>query len=377
MGPIDGNDYEKLKNALTRAKTLGKTVVVHIKTVKGKGYFPAENSPAGYHSIGAASHENTFHSVFAEKLCTIAEKDPSTVAVTAAMGIGTGLDKFGEIFPSRYFDVGIAEGHALTFSAGLCAAGLSPYVALYSTFLQRGYDSLLHDIALQELPVKILIDRAGLAHGDGATHHGIFDVSMILHVPNTVLFAPISYKSLTDILDFSSEYAGLIAVRYPNAQENEKALSMLHYLSDEMLCRVLCDFSDYDAPDYIFVTYGKIFENALSAAEKMRSEGFSVGLIVLETLKPYKDVAHLIFKYVNSKRVLFVEEGIKNGGAGTVLHEELMKLGLSPQTDYVISAIDDNFASPSTPCDLYSYVGLSTDDLVLKMKEGKTFDIQY
>lgn len=369
MGPVDGNDYGKIEAALTKAKSLGRTVVVHVKTVKGKGYPPAEDAPEGYHSVGASSPKSTYHSVFAEKLCEIAGQNDSVVAITAAMGIGTGLDKFGELFPKRYYDVGIAEGHALTFSAGLAAAGLSPYVAIYSTFLQRGYDSILHDIALQNLPVKILIDRAGLSLGDGATHHGIFDVAFLSHIPNITLFAPVSYESLCDILDFSSSFSSPIAIRYPNASENKDVLESFEYISKKHFCRVLCDYGKTNAPDWVFVTYGKILEKVVGAKQKLEDEGVRAGIIVLETLKPYGPVAETIFEYVDSKRILFVEEGIKNGGAGEILREELIKLGISKETDYRIAAIDDNFASPTSQCDLYSYVGLSSDKLVLKMKE--------
>lgn len=375
IGPIDGNDYEKVRAALSKAKSLRQTVVVHIKTTKGKGYCAAESHPEGYHSVGTSTNAPSFHSVFAEKLCEIAEKNENTVAVTAAMGIGTGLDKFGEKYPQRYFDVGIAEAHALTFSAGLAAAGLSPYVAIYSTFLQRGYDSLLHDIALQNLPVKLLIDRAGLALGDGATHHGIFDVSMISHIPNMTLLNPISYKSLEEMLDYASACDGPIAIRYPNAAENARLVSSLRYLSEDVRCRVLCDFPEDEIPELIYVTYGRIYERVISARMRLSEDGKKAGVIVLETLKPYDRVARLVYDYVNSKRVLFVEEGIKNGGAGEILHEELMKLGLSSITEYRIAAIDDNFASPGYPVDLYEYTGLSENDLVLKMKEEKAFDI--
>ena len=377
IGPIDGNDYDKVCAALLRAKSLGKTTVVHVKTVKGKGYAPAEESPDGYHSIGGVSVASSFHSVAAEALSDMAEVDGSIVAITAAMGIGTGLSKFGEKHPDRYFDVGIAEEHALTFSAGLSAAGLSPYVAIYSTFLQRGYDNLLHDIALQKLPVRLLIDRAGLSVGDGATHHGIFDVSFTSHIPNMRILAPIGYDSLRELFELSRDINSPIAIRYPNASENRSALDRLHYLANKGFCRVLSDFFEENAPEYIFLTYGKLYEKVLSAKDILVSEGYSVGVIVLESLKPYRDVAKCIFNTVNSRRIVFAEEGIKSGGAAELLREELLSLGLSSDTDYRIAAIDDNFASPESLCDLYDFVGLSAEKLALKMKEERSFDLRY
>jgi 1-deoxy-D-xylulose-5-phosphate synthase len=200
--------------------------------MKGKGYSPAESSPDGYHSVIRDADIRTFHTEFADKLISLAENDEKITAITAAMGIGTGLNVFGEKYPDRYFDVGIAESHALTFSAGLAAGGYKPFVAIYSTFLQRGYDNLLHDIALQNLPVKLMIDRAGLSVGDGATHHGIFDVAFISHIPNMTLLAPASYASLSDMIAYASNHNGPIAIRYPNGAEYEDLLAHFKNISE-------------------------------------------------------------------------------------------------------------------------------------------------
>lgn len=371
IGPIDGHDYEKMCKALTLAKQTGKACVVHVKTVKGKGYEPAESSPDGYHSIAASSQGGSFHSIFADELTSLAEKDERIVGVTAAMGIGTGLDRFGEKFPDRYFDVGIAEGHALTFAAGLAAGGNVPFVAIYSTFLQRGYDNLLHDIALQNLPVKIMIDRAGLAVGDGATHHGIFDVSFISHIPNMTLLAPASYESLREMTDFAAEHNGPVAIRYPNAAEPIVSSSFT-LLCDDVLCRISTDFNpDAVKPEYLFITYGSLVERVCIAAEALRNEGMNVGVILIETLKPYGNIADRLLPLISSsKRVVYAEEGIRNGGAAEITREELLRRGLDlAKTEYRIVAIEDCFASPDTPCELYGFVGLSPDRLVEKMKD--------
>lgn len=371
IGPIDGHDYDKLCRALSDAKAMGKTCVIHIKTTKGKGYSPAEESPDSYHSIANSSNSGSFHSVFADELITLAEKDESILAVTAAMGIGTGLDSFGKRYPKRYFDVGIAEAHALTFSAGLAAGGYKPFVAIYSTFLQRGYDSLLHDIALQELPVKIMIDRAGLAVSDGATHHGIFDVPFISHIPNMILLAPASYESLRSMMSFANRTDKPCAIRYSNSLEQSELLKSFEPVSLDNICKVSVDFAPNDAPEYLFITYGGLLERVAGAADILRSEGMKVGIILVETLKPYDRTAAVLFKLISSaKRVVYAEEGIKNGGAAEITLSELLSQGLDlTKTDYRIAAIEDNFASPESPCDLYDYVGLSPEKIAEKMRK--------
>ncbi len=371
IGPIDGHDYDKVCRALTLAKQTNKACVVHVKTVKGKGYEPAESSPDGYHSLAVSSAEGSFHAAFADELTTLAERDKRIVGVTAAMGIGTGLDRFGEAFPDRYFDVGIAESHALTFAAGLAAGGYIPFVAIYSTFLQRGYDNLLHDIALQNLPVKIMIDRAGLAVGDGATHHGIFDVSFISHIPNMTLLAPASYRSLRTMTAFAAEHNGPVAIRYPNAAEPSECLSRFSPLCEDADCMISTDFSPEASPEYIFITYGSLLERVCAAADILRKDGLSVGVILLEALKPYGKVADRLLPLISSaKRVLYAEEGIRNGGAAQITREELILRGLDlTKTEYRIAAIEDSFASPDNICELYDFVGLSPEKLAEKMKD--------
>ena len=369
IGPINGNDYDKVHSALSLAKESGRACVVHLKTVKGKGYSPAESSPDEYHSVAKSENSQTFHSTFSDELIKLADKDGKIVAVTAAMGIGTGLSSFGEKYPQRYFDVGIAEAHAVTFSAGLAAGGYKPFFAVYSTFLQRGYDNLLHDIALQNLPVKIMIDRAGLAIGDGATHHGIFDVSFISHTPNTVLLAPVCYESLSSMISYAADYDGPIAIRYANSSEKTELVSQFRRISDDMFSRVWVNYDIQNPPEYIFITYGDIYEKALGACKLLESRGIKAGVILVETIKPYKPVAKLIAELISSaKRVVYVEEGIKYGGAAEITREELISLGVDLScVDYNIAAIDDNFASPTNRCDLYDYVGLSAEKLADKI----------
>ena len=369
IGPVDGNDYKRVEGALTEAKKLGKCVVVHLKTQKGKGYSAAEKEPAEFHSIRKGIlAKGSFHAEFSDELQKIASLDSSVVAVTAAMGMGTGLDSFGEKYPERYYDVGIAEDHALTFSAGLAAAGLKPFCAIYSTFLQRGYDSIIHDICLQKLPVKLMVDRASLALSDGATHHGIFDVAFLSHVPNIKILAPITYGTLRAAINEAAEADMPIAVRYPNAEENARVSEIFYPNGDFSEFGVRASFDAKDVPKYIFITYGRLINKVIEAVDILEKKGIRAGIILLERLKPYNGIAEQISPYIkNAERVLFAEEGIKNGGAAMLLGTALFDISRDISEKYLISAIDDNFASPESPCDIYGSLGLSAECLAKKI----------
>ncbi len=353
IGPLDGHDIARCEQALREARELGKTVVVHVNTQKGKGYAPAEQSPDGYHSVSGGGSKDAFHIAAERELSHIAEQNLDIVAVTAAMGMGTSLETFGEKFPNRYFDVGIAEEHALTFSAGLAAAGKIPFVGIYSTFLQRGYDSVIHDIALQGLPVKLLIDRAGLAVHDGATHHGIFDVSFLSHIPGVSIFAPLDYNSLGEIISESVDINAPVAIRYANSAPCKSA----ERFTEKLDCRVSLSFKKQDAPDVLIITYGQIADNAIVAADILGESGVSAGVAALEMLKPLDAPINVLLPFIKqAKRTVFVEEGIRRGGVGEALAARLLELGIS--IDYKLIAIDDDFVSPAELCDMYELVGL-------------------
>ena len=363
IGVIDGHDTAKVERALRKAKELGKCVFVHIKTKKGCGYPEAERYPEKFHSIaGADNSDGTFHSVFADALINLAQNHDDVVAVTAAMGIGTGLSKFEKNFPNRYFDVGIAESHALTFSAGLAANGIKPFVAIYSTFLQRAYDNIVHDVALQNLPVKMFIDRAGLAVSDGATHHGIFDVSFLSHIPEVEIIAPSDYASLKRSVDYAYSATTPIAIRYPNAAESAKITDHFEYINEKIGIKL--DFDPSMPPEKIFVTYGSIANNVIDAKNMLLKRGINVGIILIERIKPYnKSVAFIKRVISRGTHIVYVEEGIKNGGAAMITRSLLYEAGALYGVKFDIAAIDDGFANPSEPCDLYDYVGLSKEKL--------------
>lgn len=352
IGPIDGHDLAKCESAFRDAKELGKTVVVHVKTVKGKGYAPAEKSPDEYHSVVPESATDSFHSVAAGALTAAARENEDIVAVTAAMGIGTGLSTFEQEFSDRYFDVGIAEAHAVTFAAGLAAAGKMPFVAIYSTFLQRSYDSILHDVALQSLPVKLLIDRAGLAVGDGATHHGIFDVAFISHIPGIVLLAPINYESVRRAIKFATDTPVPVAIRYSNSKELSDIDSRFTHIGGGLLV----DFDIRNTPRVVFVTYGKITENVIAASELVKARGIDAGIAVMEILAPIDEPADALMPILtDARRVVLVEEGIRRGGIGEALCARMCERQVRAET--ILLAIDDSFAVADRPCDLYEHVG--------------------
>jgi len=367
VGPLDGHDIRGIERALRDAKKLKKCVVVHLKTQKGKGYTPAEKHPDEFHGVssGSSPTPSSFHGVFAERLSELAKADSRVLAVTAAMGIGTGLDQFGKRYPDRYFDVGIAEEHALTFSAGLAAAGYKPFVAVYSTFLQRAYDSILHDVALQRLPVRMIIDRAGLAVSDGATHHGIFDVAFLSHIPGIRIFSPATYPALQLALAEAMTTDSPIAIRYPNAEESSRVRETFYSGEPYSAVGVRADFDPKSAPKHIFVTYGAVALRVLLAEDILKDEGIMTGTVLLEELRPTEKVLGELLPYIRgASRVVFVEEGIKNGGAAMILGEAIKEA----VSDYRIAAIDDLFAQPAELCDLYDYVGLSPTKIAAAMK---------
>lgn len=367
IGTVDGHDLVALERALSLARDAQRCTVVHVRTVKGRGYPPAEASPDTYHSVSPYPIRDGFTRCAARALTSLADNDGAVVAVTAAMGIGTGLSDFERAYPERCFDVGIAEAHAVTFAAGLAASGMKPYVVIYSTFLARGYDSILHDAAIQRLPVRFLIDRAGLSLGDGVTHHGIFDVSFLSGLGVRVL-SPISYASLTSAILDTLDAQCPIAIRYPNAEESPELLSRLCYLAD-VKCGILADFNRQSPPERLIVTYSRLYERAFEVRDLLAREGESVGVIVLEELTDIPRIAEELLPIIGASRTtVFAEEGIRSGGVAERLLTALVERGFDTvRTSYRIAAIDDPYRVPSYGEELYDLHGLSTQKLIEKM----------
>ena len=358
MGPIDGHNIENLCDALESTKSVDGPVLLHVITIKGKGYGHAEKAPSQFHGISKfdvetgepISSSESFSSKFGDCLCGHAKEDDTICAITAAMGIGTGLDEFSRCFPERFFDVGIAEEHAVTFSSGLSKSGMKPVYAVYSTFLQRCYDQIIHDVSLQKLKVILAIDRAGFVGEDGETHHGLFDVAFLNTVPGIKVYSPCCYKSLYADLSsalYADEYA--VAVRYPRGAMAENVRKL------KFDC---IDYSCYgnENADKIIVTYGRITSAAIDAADSLDD----TALIVLNQIKPVPAEAVEIIKA--KKEVYFFEEGIRSGGVGEKLGSLLLEKGFKGK--YRITAVNDEFVRQASVSDLLEEYYLDRDSMI-------------
>jgi len=364
LGPYNGNCYDDVERALSRAKEMRGCVVVHLRTKKGYGYSPAEQHPARYHCLypHADPTVRTFHEAAGDYLVRAGAADPKLRVITPAMARSTGLSSFGAAYPDRLYDVGIAEGHAVTFAAGLAAAGYHPYAVIYSSFLQRAYDQILHDVALQNLPVRLLIDRASLAPGDGPTHHGIFDVAFLSAMPNVRLYAPATLAALERILHDTADMPCPVAIRYPNAGESRRVRDAFYPDGTDGAASAPRLSAPLTGANAVLITYGSMAERVLFASEMLRAGGIHAPVLLLEQLTPYPDVAHRIADLIPAGvPLIFVEEGVLAGGAGVNLFSELAEL--RPAAPTHIIAIRDPFFVPAAPTDLYAALGLTGEDI--------------
>lgn len=332
LGPLDGHDLPQLVEVFNNINQLDGPLLVHVMTTKGKGYKPAEDKPAKYHGVGVfdvatgkgapKATAKSYTDVFGETLVELAEQDPKIVAITAAMPDGTGLNAFADRFPAHFFDVGIAEQHGMTFAAGMAADGFRPVIAIYSSFVQRAYDQVFHDICLQKLPVTIAMDRAGLVGDDGPTHHGVFDISYLRHLPGLTMMAPKDENELRHMLK-TAVYSGVpMALRYPRGTgygvEMDIELKELEIGRGELLL---------EGGDLCIIAIGSAVYPALEAAEALGRKGISVGVVNARFVKPLD--AELI-KSVAGKtgRIVTVEENALQGGFGSAVLEMLYDSGM-------------------------------------------------
>lgn len=364
LGPVDGHNIEKLTTVLNEAKTRQCVTVVHMTTKKGKGYRLAEEHPEIYHSVSPfdkekginLSEKETFSSYMGKELCKIAEEDNSICAITAAMCDGTGLTEFAKRFPNRYFDVGIAEEHAITFAGGLSAAGMKPLVALYSTFSQRVYDQLFHDICIQNLPIVLALDRCGIVAGDGVTHQGIFDYAVFSTLPNVTIYSPETFSELTSAMRESFSNADISIIRYPKGPENItneeqqafEAFENNHYSTTR---------NAVDA-EILVVTYGRITRQVFSAVQ-MIEDKYSVAILKLNKIYPLNMENFLPF-FKNKKLICFVEEGIKSGGVSEKIAAQLRCYDISVKT--YIQAIESYLPHGELE-DLFELCGLTANHI--------------
>ena len=342
VGPVDGHNLKELEDALIKAKAMNKPVVIQVNTIKGKGYAPAEENPGIYHGVSSfelktgnpdVSKCDSFSTVFGCELARLADSDDRICAITAAMKYGTGLDKFAKKHRDRFFDVGIAEEHALTFAGGLASMEKVPVFAVYSSFLQRGYDQLIHDLAISNAHAVLGIDRAGIVGEDGITHQGIFDVSFLSTIPNVTIYSPSNYDELKACLSKSIyDDSGIVAVRYPRGNEKECCLKM-DYIST--------DYELYEnGSDVLVITYGRLFCEVSFAYNKLKSESKSIDVLKLIDLNCFDK--KLIEKISSYKNIYFFEEGYYNGSVSQRLKNEVHKLIVTAIYGFVPQASVDS-----------------------------------
>lgn len=374
LGPADGNNYDDVESLLNMAKNAGESVLVHLKTRKGKGYAPAENDPGEYHGIAAngKKSDTTYSLELGRALSSLADNDDKICAITAAMSYGTGIESFRETHEDRFFDVGIAEGHAVTFAAGLAANGLKPVFAVYSTFLQRGYDQILHDVALQNLPVVFCIDRAGFNNADGATHHGLFDVAMLSDVKNIKMYTPVSYAGLSASLKAALDGNMPAAIRYPSGSESQEVIDVFYKDGVFDAISVKTDFSVSQMPENVIIAHGRVTLECLKAKTLLEKDGIDVGIVLCEYISPYDALAEEITTVLNGnapRNIFFVEEEIRSGGFGENLSVALKKKTEMQGAAYHIIAVDDAFVKQTADATYAEAAGVDYKSIASQIKE--------
>ena len=366
IGPLDGHNIALLLDVFEQAKQLKGPLLIHVETCKGKGYAPAEKAPDKFHGIGKfdvadgtalkkAGAKPTYTSVFSKALMEAAEEDADVVAITAAMPDGTGLRAFSEKYPTRFFDVGIAEQHATTFAAGLAAAGRKPVLALYSTFAQRAYDQILHDVCLQNLHVVFALDRAGFVGEDGATHHGVFDYSYLRHLPNMKVLAPKDENELGRMLKTALSLEGPVALRYPRGEGLGAALEEPFTPLESLAAEVL-----EEEGEIALLAVGSMVDAAQKTAKLLKAEGISVAVVNMRTVKPLDE--ELLHRMAHEKKMLVtMEENALAGGFGSAVLEALADAGLL--VPVVRFGIGDAFIEQGRPQELLEMAGLQPEQM--------------
>jgi 1-deoxy-D-xylulose-5-phosphate synthase len=372
VGPLSGHRLDRLIEAFENVAQLEGPVLVHVVTRKGKGYPPAEQRPSLFHGVGPFDVESgevlapkggaaSYTGVFGQTLVQLAEQDSRIIAITAAMEEGTGLKEFARRFPERFFDVGIAEQHAVTFAAGLASQGLRPVVALYSTFLQRAYDNVLHDVALQNLPVTFAIDRAGLVGADGPTHHGVFDFSYLRHIPNMVIMAPRDEAELSRAVVTGPTVEGPFAYRYPRGRGLGLPLDSPPQPVPIGRGEIL-----RDGTDGVIFALGVVCHEALQAAEQLEKEGLSLAVVDARFLKPL-DTELLIAEAQRTGAVITVEENALQGGFGSAVLEMLTDRGLAPRV--LRLGLPDQFVEQGTQQELRALCGIDAAGIAGQVRD--------
>ena len=382
VGPLDGHDINELEKVFHHVKKLSRPVVVHVVTRKGKGFALAENDPAKFHGIGPfcvtdgtveKADKVSFTQAFGSSLVKLAEKHKEIAAITAAMTSGTGLEPFSRKFPERFFDVGIAEQHAVTFGAGLAAGGMIPVVCIYSTFMQRAVDQIIHDVALQNLHVVLVFDRAGPVPHDGETHQGMFDIALMKTVPNLTILAPFSAKDLDHCLTWAiEECRGPVVIRYPKGSCPSESIDFsVPVVSAKGVFIPCVEFAPSLAPaenavsekKVLLACTGGFYAENITAARSLLLKGIEADIYVIRFVKPFdmQSFAELAGKY---SAVLISEDGAENGGIGETIENALLLKGIK---NVRLMAFPDRFIPQGSRSEICADCGLSTEDLVAEV----------
>jgi 1-deoxy-D-xylulose-5-phosphate synthase len=352
IGPIDGHDIKKLIEAMEIANRIKGPVLIHVITKKGKGYYWAEKYPNRFHGISAFDKEtgkpnsiesNSFSKVFGKKLLKMAEDNKDIVAITAAMGVATGLKPMHDRFPDRVFDVGIAEPHGVTYAAGLARAGKIPFVTIYSTFLQRSFDQIIMDVALQNLHVIFAVDRAGLVGADGETHHGQYDLSYLSMIPNMTVLAPCDMHQLEEMMEYAVLINGPVAIRYPRGSAEANHLRLKKFNGENILLK--------SGRDVTILAVGNMLDIAIDAMEKLNNMGIDAGVINIGVIKPIKDIL------VESKLLITIEDNVLSGGFGE-------RLKANTDKEVICMGLPDKFIEQGSVELLRGELGLTGDQIV-------------
>lgn len=368
LGPVDGHDIGKLQEVLKKAKKVKGAVLVHVLTKKGKGYLPAERHPSRFHGAepfdietGLPSKKRkkaNYQDVFSTCMVKLGQRNKNVVAITAAMPDGTGLKRFKNIYPERFFDVGIAEEHAVTFAAGLAAGGMRPIFAVYSSFLQRAYDQVLHDVCIQNLPVVFAIDRAGLVGSDGETHQGIFDLSYLSSIPNMHIMAPKNKWELSDMLKFAVEFDGPIALRYPRGEAYDGLKDFrkpIEYGKSEFL---------YEEEDIAILAVGSMVKTAEEVRHKLKDMGYNCSLVNARFVKP---IDTEIIKELSKEHRLLVtmEENVRSGGYGEKVRDFVEDHEIP--VHLLTIALPDEYVEHGNVALLYEEVGIDAESVTKRI----------
>ena len=370
IGPVDGHDINAMVRVLQEATHYQGAVIVHMRTKKGKGFEPAERHPSRFHGAGPfdvekglplSSGKSTYTDVFSTIMRKMGDRDRDIVAITAAMADGVGLKRFGSMFPDRFFDVGIAEQHAVTFAAGLATQGFKPIFAVYSSFLQRAYDQIMHDVCMQKLHVVFAVDRAGLVGADGMTHHGAFDVSYLCQMPNMVVMAPKNKWELSDMVKFAFSYDGPIAIRYPKGEAYSKYKE----------CRAPIELGKceeiFQGPDVLLFALGSMYKNAIEVGKLMRVDGKQPTICNARFAKPL-DEEYLIDAASKYQCIVTLEDNVYTGGMGERINNILYANGYNGKIINI--SLPDEFVGHGSIARLQKSLGMDSESIYNRIKDA-------